>query len=873
MKRRHFPKIAAAAPAACLAGSSSIEAAGAVLVENAVADRPVVAWAAGRLIAAITAKGARVETDPTRPHGLAIAIRASNAPLGAESLRIDPAVSRGVPVLTVTAGGDRGYVYALLELAERVRFSADAGLGLRLDSPIAEAPASRVRSIARAFVSDIEDTGWYHDDAFWPAYLDMLAASRFNRFNLFFGFGYDFPRNVTADYFQFPYPYLVDVPGHAVRVVPLADTERARNLAALKRIGAGCASRGLEFHIGIWTHAYEWTDSPNAEHRVVGLTPATHAAYCRDALAMLLRECPEITGVTLRVHGESGIPEGSYDFWQTVFEAFANAGRRIDIDMHAKGINQTMIDLATKTGQPATVAPKFSAEHQSLGYHQADIRELEIPTPERMETGVFAVSNGDRRFTRYGYADLLQDGRAYSVMFRLWPGTQRHLLSGDPALSAALGRSAGFCGASGLEICEPLTFKGREGSGHPGGRCAYADASLEPPDGDWRKFEHSYRLWGRLLYNPDTPASVWRRALDADFGSAARAAEDALANASRVLPLLTSASLPSASNRALWYEMPQNMPIVQGQRSPYSDTPEPKVLANVSPLDPQLFSTIHEHVADVLAGRLNPKYSPVEVAGWLEQWTATASAALVLAGKRADTTRAAFRRLDEDVRILVGLGRYFAAKIRSALLFAIHDATGDAAAGRLALAAYEGGREAWSTMAERAKLVYQLDVSHGAPAIRRGHWIDRLPQIDADIAAMRARLAAAPAATSPEGARAIRAVTTGARRPAPACRHAAPRQFRPGQPLDLALSVPPATGSVTVTLVYRHVNHAERWLRLPMAQGAGRLHAAIPGGYTDSPYPLQYYFELRTADAAWFYPAFNATLSNQPYYAVADRAR
>jgi hypothetical protein len=50
---------------------------------------------------------------------------------------------------------------------------------------------------------------------------------------------------------------------------------------------------------------------------------------------------------------------------------------------------------------------------------------------------------------------------------------------------------------------------------------------------------------------------------------------------------------------------------------------------------------------------------------------------------------------------------------------------------------------------------------------------------------------------------------------------------------------------------------------------SGDLHsAAIPAAYTDSPYPLQYYFELHAADAATLHPAFNPTLSNQPYYSI-----
>jgi hypothetical protein len=39
-----------------------------------------------------------------------------------------------------------------------------------------------------------------------------------------------------------------------------------------------------------------------------------HAACCRDALATVLKACPQISGLTLRIYGESGIPEGSYQF-------------------------------------------------------------------------------------------------------------------------------------------------------------------------------------------------------------------------------------------------------------------------------------------------------------------------------------------------------------------------------------------------------------------------------------------------------------------------------------------------------------------------------------------------------------------------------
>lgn len=75
-----------------------------------------------------------------------------------------------------------------------------------------------------------------------------------------------------------------------------------------------------------------------------------------------------------------------------------------------------------------------------------------------------------------------------------------------------------------------------------------------------------------------------------------------------------------------------------------------------------------------------------------------------------------------------------------------------------------------------------------------------------------------------------------------------------------------------VQLNYRHVNQGERWRSVEMQSAHGEYRAAIPGEYTGSPFPLQYYFELRREnEAAWLYPGFNATLSNQPYFVVWER--
>ena len=909
--RRTFLKLgtaAASVAAADLAHAAPGLRAVDVFVEptSPVTSSEPVQWAAGKLREALRSR-ALGESGAARP-SFTIVAAAYDSPVARpfspprvdapETTALIPGTYNQAPAILVTGRDTRGIVYGLLELADRVRLTEDPLLALHLSAPIVETTPNKVRSVARAFLSEIEDKPWYYDRAFWPAYLDTLAAARFNRFNLAFGFGWDFPRGVTGDYLHFPYPYLLDLPHYPqVNIAPpLQPGERQRNLESLQFIAAETARRGLDFQLGIWTHAYQWTDSPHSHHRILGLTPETHASYCRDALAALLADCPQISGLTLRIHGESGIPEGSYPFWQTLFEAVTGAGRTVELDLHAKGLDQKMIEIARATGMPVKAGAKFWAEHQGLAYHQADIRATEYP--REGVTGTFALSSGSRQFTRYGYGDFYQQGLGLDLLYRVWPGTQRHLLWGDSALAAGYGRAAHFCGAAGMELCEPLTFKGREGSGNPGGRLAYADHTLaqpapkqnallgaakdappgessQPPDIDSSKFTLTYLLWGRHLYNPETAPEVRRRYLRNLYGAAAPGLDQALANSSRILPLITTAWLPSASNHSFWPEIFTPLSLLPVTGKPlYGDSPAPHNVSAISPLDPQLFTTIDQHARDLVSATPSARYNSGDVIAWLDTMTRTSAqqlaAARAAAGPRSRTPE--LRRTEEDILILNGLGLYFANLFRAALLYSIHQQTGDPAAATQSIAAFRTSRDAWAAMATRAQRVYAADISYGAPPSRRGDWADRLPAIDQDLAALEhhfAQTADQTPARHTSAARAIAQVATPTPRLIVAATHTMPQSFRPGADLPLAISTPP---SVTQAILwYRHVNQAERWLSMPMHASADTHSAAIPAAYTQSPYPLQYYFELRTPSAPTLHPPFHPTLSNQPYYAIHDR--
>ncbi len=362
----------------------------AVIVDptDAIASSAAARWAADELVRALVERGVaarRLANAAEAPAGYlrimaaGMASPSAQAALAAAGTRGEAApealvLCQGKDGVWACGHDPRGLTYALLELADRTRNSADPVAALAVVAAVAERPANKVRSVTRLFTSELEDKPWFNDREMWPAYLSLLAGQRFNRFNLALGIGYDFLRNVTDGYFLFAYPFLLAVPGYNVRLPQLSDAERDHNLEMLRYIAQQTVARGMEFQLGIWMHGYEWANSPRANYTIEGLTAETHGPYCRAAVRTLLQAVPEISGVTFRIHGESGVQEGSYGFWKTVFEGVGTCGRKVEIDMHAKGMDQGMIETALGAGQPVKISPKYWAEHLGMPYHQADIR-------------------------------------------------------------------------------------------------------------------------------------------------------------------------------------------------------------------------------------------------------------------------------------------------------------------------------------------------------------------------------------------------------------------------------------------------------------------------------------------------------------------
>jgi len=203
------------------------------------------------------------------------------------------------------------------------------------------------------------------------------------------------------------------------------------------------------------------------------------------------------------------------------------------------------------------------------------------------------------------------------------------------------------------------------------------------------------------------------------------------------------------------------------------------------------------------------------------------------------------------------------------VLFAIHARTGDAVALQAAVEAYRAARAEYARVAEITTGVYVPDLTYGPEWYQRGHWKDRLPAIDKDIAAVaQGSQGQADVALPPARVAALVSQVLGRpHRASPAARHTPARTFTPGRALEVALEVTvPAGGAVT--LHYRHVDQAEAWQSVAMHADGDAVRGVIPADFTGSPFPLQYYFEGSGPDGAWLYPGLGTELTEQPYYAI-----
>jgi hypothetical protein len=725
------PHIVVAFFALCLLGFRGAADLGSVrvsLIQDAAASAPV-RHGVEKVKAALQSRGIRYEESPSLqaargqiiivaglPSAAGVGAERVKAlgltvPMAAESVLIRRADWKGKSLLLLSGSDDRGLMYSLLEVADRIGWAGNAADPLSEVHDTVESPSVADRGVTIFTMQQAQFENRLHDENYWAKYFDNLAHDRFNRFQVLFAYEMD-------GYMCPAYPYFGDTEGFpGVKVAGLSKDQQQRNAADLHRLIRMAHDRGLRVTLGFWCHYYQTSTSFRSVNqgqpvtgKVVGLSLENLIPYTRAALATFLRSYPEVDTVQFLMNPESGLKtKDAENFWSSVYLGMKEAAPNLQYEVRAKGVSDDLVEQGRNLGLKIRLNTKYWAEQVGLPYHPTHIQEL----------------NQFER--RHSYADMLKYPRNYDLHYTLWTsGTTRILLWGDPEYVKRFAGTVSLGDVQGFDVMEPLATKM---AGHPQQMKPFE--LLAPQyryyDYEFERYWHFFQVFGRLTYNPNTSSEEWDREFDKRFGKdAAPYVEQGLHRASEILPHITAYCLP-----------PNHFPTTRGwpERQRQEDL---AAYAKAEPSDIAQFRSLSDAADDRVEGHESARISPMETSQWFAQASRDVFSLAAQAEQHAGPNPSKeFVSTVVDLRILANLASYHSHRIPAGLSMALFNQTHDLNALDDAISGEKEAIKAWEGIVSAAGNVYNSDLMMGIPEFDlSGSWKDELIKFKSGLAAL-----------------------------------------------------------------------------------------------------------------------------------------
>jgi len=609
-------------------------------------------------------------------------------------LRIDPSmgaeafsVKRVERQFTVTGGDARGLIYGALELREQLR----DGTPIDQVAPVTARPALAFRGIKfntpwdtyrpSSALDQHYDT--VRDVKFWERFLDMMVENRFNAISL---------------WTLHPFTYMIR-PKNFPEASKWTPQQFAEWQQLYHEIFRMAKERGLDTYVVFWSIfvSEEFSKAHGVakqnfypHYYVDGDTSDVTKRYLRESVTQMLEEYPDLDGIGVS-HGEGmgGMtPLQRQQFVDEVYIAGALAAKRkqpvklihrvpfssgltsgpgVSTDVE-KMTRDAMEKLGDKFDGPIWVEMKFNWSHghstpRLVKVHGGKLGKTYFePQPSNYRI-VWQVRNEDFFALRWGVPDFIrqhiaENGRQ-DYVGGYFVGSETYI----PALD-------------------------------------YFTASKQPVD--WKyAFERQwlfYELWGRLLYDPATPDSVFEREFERRYGSKAAPLLKAYALASNAQ--LRLASLYDSRWDFTLYS--EGMLALQGEETHYIGV---DALIDQPTLDPSYVS-VADYVKAVRAGGRfgDDRITPPKLADLLER---DSNAALELV-KSIDTKGSASLMYEvADVKAWSQLGLHLAEKLRGAVALQTFRASGDPADQEQAIAHLRKALAAWDELIRITRPIYK----------------------------------------------------------------------------------------------------------------------------------------------------------------------
>jgi hypothetical protein len=436
------------------------------------------------------------------------------------------------------------------------------------------------------------------------------------------------------------------------------------------------------------------------------------------------------------------------------------------------------------------------------------------------------INTEDQRNRRHGYADLLRYPQRYKVHWQLWTGgTARLLLWGDPEYVRRFAATARLYDGDSFEINEMLATK-MLGEPHDEKPLEILNPAYRFYDYEFERYWQFYRLWGRLTYNPETPAEVWEHEFTARFGPAGAPVSQALELASRVLPRIVAASYRYANFPTTrgWAEMSR-----QGNLPQYADE---------QGSDIQQFLNVRDEARSIIEATETAMRRPEETSRWFARTADGILAQVALAEKATGSGAGKELRVTiADLKILAALARYHSERLLAGVCYNLYKETGDLKSFDDAIAYEKNALGAWGGMVAAAGDVYSENLAFGAHAVGfPRHWKEERQLLARDFEQLQAERRAAVAKTG-----AVHFAL-----PAASGAALSARLLPVGPSLEIAAQVTAPAGVKWVRLRYRHVTQYEDYETAEMTLDAktGNYTARIPAAFDSPKWDLMCFIEV-----------------------------
>jgi hypothetical protein len=686
-------------------------------------------YAKRRLLTALAGPGIR---QPQRRGRIVIELDVDDA-LGAEAFRVRARGNR----VSITGGDDRGLVYGALEAREQL------ANGVAIDELEATGTTPKLAFRAIKFNTPWDtyrpssaldqhyDTA--RDLAYWEAFLDMMVENRFNTITL---------------WTMHPFTYMVR-PKNFPEASKWTDAQFADWQRLYRGIFRMAKERGLDTYIVFWSifvseefskaHGVA-TQNFYPHYYVPGDTSDITKRYLRESVTQVLEEYEDLDGIGVS-HGEgmaNMTPLQRQQFVDEVYVQGALDARRArpvklihrvpfssgldsgpGVSASVEQITRTAMEkLGHEFAGPIWVEMKFNWSHghstpKLVKVHGGKLGDTYFdPLPSNYRIA-WTVRNEDFFALRWGVPDFI---RAHIALNGNESGEQPYV--------------GGYFIGSETYIPALDYFTAVE---HPQWKWAFQRQWL------------FYQLWGRLLYDPKTPDSVFTASFTNRYGAKGADLLRAFALASQTQ--LRLASLYDSKWDFTLYG--EGFLALQGETTKYIGV---DALIHQPVMDPDYVS-VADYVKETRAGRgfTANRVTPPALAAALER-DCTAALALVAGIDPAGNT--ALRYEVADVQVWAHLGLHLAEKLRGAVALENFRAGHDAADQAQSVAHLEKALASWDDVVKITtplykdmKLTHYNNNSFAANPNNLFHWARIRPEVAADVEVARNAAAAAAAAS------------------------------------------------------------------------------------------------------------------------------